>query len=195
MSAQQLADRCAELGMKIARSVIANLENGRRPTVSVAELLILAAALAVPPAVLIAPLGQAPEANILPDRELTTLDAILWIAGETRLPEDASEKETDWIQETDPDALIPLYREHDGLLDQLKATDRLFQGELTLTDTSGNAIEAEKYRDRSLRELRNLRALMRHRGLLLPALPPELADIDTAKRTTSRRSRQYPGGE
>ena len=45
MSAQQLADRTAELGAPIPRSVLANLESGRRETVSVAEILVLAAAL------------------------------------------------------------------------------------------------------------------------------------------------------
>ncbi|MFD0393285.1 helix-turn-helix domain-containing protein [Streptomyces nogalater] len=47
VSAQQLSERCAELGMPIQRSVLANMESGRRSTVTVAEVLILAAALDV----------------------------------------------------------------------------------------------------------------------------------------------------
>ena len=193
MSAQQLADRCAALGMEIPRSVLANLENGRRPTVSVAELLILAAALEVPPVTLIAPLGQAPETQILPNRELTTWDAVLWMSGETRLPDDATDKETEWISDTDIDSPIPLYHEHDGLVSQLKATDRFFGDDLVLETTDGRVLERASYRNRAEVELQDLRALMRQRGLLPPPLPPELADIDTEKRAPIRTPRRTPG--
>ena len=43
MSAQQLSDRTGELGMLSPRSVLANLESGRRETVSAAEIMVLAA--------------------------------------------------------------------------------------------------------------------------------------------------------
>jgi len=49
MMAPQPANRTAELGYKLPRSVPANLKNERRDRTSVAELLILAAALDVPP--------------------------------------------------------------------------------------------------------------------------------------------------
>jgi transcriptional regulator with XRE-family HTH domain len=45
MSAQQLADRTAELGMPVSRPVIADLENGRRRYVTTTELIALAQAL------------------------------------------------------------------------------------------------------------------------------------------------------
>ena len=48
-SAQWLADRTAELGCAITRSVIADLENGRRKYVAVHELIVLAEALSVSP--------------------------------------------------------------------------------------------------------------------------------------------------
>lgn len=48
MSAQGLADRCAELGHPIQRDVISNLENGRRATVPVTDLIVIAEALGVP---------------------------------------------------------------------------------------------------------------------------------------------------
>src|SRR6266516_5250756 len=50
LSAQKLADRCEQLGFAVPRSVIANLENGYREALSVAELLVLAFALDIPPA-------------------------------------------------------------------------------------------------------------------------------------------------
>lgn len=65
---QQLADRTAELGMPIPRSVLANLESGRRETVSAAEVVILAAALDIAPIELISPVGFDQQVEMLPGR-------------------------------------------------------------------------------------------------------------------------------
>ncbi|MFD8544996.1 helix-turn-helix domain-containing protein [Streptomyces sp. NPDC059649] len=82
MSAQQLSDRCAELGMEIPRAVISNLENGRRTSISVAELLVLAAALDVPPAALAFPVGYAEETEALPGAHVPPFEAVRWFGGE-----------------------------------------------------------------------------------------------------------------
>lgn len=82
MSAQALADRCAELGMPgLKRQAITNLENGRRGMVTVEELLVLAAALDVPPLDLLmsadgADLAVTPDLVVGPER------LVLWFAGE-----------------------------------------------------------------------------------------------------------------
>ena len=73
MSVQKLADRTAELGMPIPRSVLANLESGRRDTVSVAEVLVLAAALDVAPVELICPVGFDKQMGMLPGRAVDPL--------------------------------------------------------------------------------------------------------------------------
>jgi transcriptional regulator with XRE-family HTH domain len=189
LSAQQLADRCAALGMEIPRSVIANLEIGRRPTVSVAELLILAAALEVPPVALIAPLGQEPETRILPNRELITFDAILWMSGEARLPDDPASKEVNWINETDTDALIPMYHQHDRLLEEIEGIGSIFGNYLTLETGSGQALDRVEFQNDAISRLQDYRALMKQRGLLLPSLPPELEGIDAQKRAPRRSAR------
>jgi transcriptional regulator with XRE-family HTH domain len=76
MSAQQLADRTGELGMPIARSVLANLESGRRGTVSVPEMLIFAQALDIAPAdLLIPPDGL----EILPGVTWSRKEALRWL--------------------------------------------------------------------------------------------------------------------
>lgn len=73
LSGRELGERCAQLGFPIHRSVIANLENGRRPVVSVAELLVLAAALDdVPPLRLLAPLDNG-GVEVLPDQHVEVL--------------------------------------------------------------------------------------------------------------------------
>jgi transcriptional regulator with XRE-family HTH domain len=85
MSAQQLADRTAELGMPIPRSVLANLESGRRETVSAAELIVLAAALNVAPIELICPTGYDEQTEILPGRMVDSLSAVRWFTGELKM--------------------------------------------------------------------------------------------------------------
>jgi len=82
MSAQQLADRTAELGMPIPRPDLANLESGRRDSVSAAEVLILAAALDVAPIDLIAPVGYDEHIEMLPGRMMDPLEAARWVGGQ-----------------------------------------------------------------------------------------------------------------
>lgn len=85
MSAQQLADRTAELGMPIPRAVLANLESGRRDVVTVAEVLVLAAALRVAPAELFCPVGFDEEIELLPGRLVDPLSGSKWVNGELAL--------------------------------------------------------------------------------------------------------------
>ncbi|MEV5047317.1 helix-turn-helix transcriptional regulator [Streptomyces griseoincarnatus] len=82
MSAQQLADECARLGHPaLQRTVISNLENGRRRDVSMADVLVLAAALEVAPAALIFPAGYAAEVEYLPGQTADPLEAADWFTG------------------------------------------------------------------------------------------------------------------
>ncbi len=85
MSVQRLADRTAEFGMPIPRSVLANLESGRRGTVSVAEVLALAAALDVSPVELMCPVGFDEQAEMLPGRTADPREALRWFTGELKL--------------------------------------------------------------------------------------------------------------
>jgi len=84
MSAQQLSDKCAELGMPIQRSVLSNLESNRRTTITIAEILVLAAALQVPPGVLIFPAGYFNYAEVTPGRSVPAQAAVGWLAGTIR---------------------------------------------------------------------------------------------------------------
>jgi transcriptional regulator with XRE-family HTH domain len=115
LTAQQLADRCTELGLSFNRSVIANLESGRRPLVTLAELLALARALEVPPVLLVTPLGHAETITVPPGRNVGVWDAFQWFVGEARLQEPTEALETVPIgyEPADP---IRLFREHDDLL-------------------------------------------------------------------------------
>jgi transcriptional regulator with XRE-family HTH domain len=83
MTAQELADSCAEIGYPIPRNVIANMESGRRATLPLVEVMVLAAALNTHPILLIYPLGQTEEVQRLPLQNPTdTWDAMRWFTGE-----------------------------------------------------------------------------------------------------------------
>jgi len=89
LSAQDVADATAELGYPISRSRIANLENGRKQGVDVAELAVLAAALGVPPVTLL--YGGQPDRDVemLPGRTEASVFALAWFTGDTALADDA----------------------------------------------------------------------------------------------------------
>lgn len=82
MSAQQLADECARLGHRgLQRTVISNIENGRRRDITVPDVLVLAAALEVAPVVLFFPAGYVAEVEYLPGKTAGPLESADWFTG------------------------------------------------------------------------------------------------------------------
>ena len=169
MSAQKLADRCAELGYPIPRSVLTNIENGRRDSISIAELRVIAAALEVAPALLEVPLGRVARVEVLPDVEVPALDAWYWFVGSHGL-EEAGFREADI-------ALISLYGLYDAfLLPALEAQQRMTErgAELAATDPAQFAALQQQVRG-TANAVRDARARIRDRGGLAPELPIVLA--------------------
>lgn len=88
-SGQWLADRTRELGYPISRTTISELENGKRGHVTVAELLVLAAALDTAPALLMYPAPFGEPVDVLPDVvPLPPTSAIGWLAAIPGAPDD-----------------------------------------------------------------------------------------------------------
>ena len=81
-SAQWLSDRTRKLGYCVTRSVIADLENGRRRYVTTAELCVLAWALKVPPIQLLYPDLPDGTVEIVPDVDKPSIEAVMWFSGE-----------------------------------------------------------------------------------------------------------------
>lgn len=80
-SAQWLADRTGELGYPITRAQIANYESGRKQSLDIAELVVIAAALDLSPAQLIFPGLVDGLVEVLPDRTITSASALEWFSG------------------------------------------------------------------------------------------------------------------
>ncbi len=170
MSAQQLAARCAELGMpSVSRVVITKLENGRREVVSTAEVQVLAEALDVPPIQLLLPVGREKTAEVLPGRRMEMWDAVCWFSGHApgrveytvvRAPGGGTEIKPP----QDQGAAVTLLAQHAYLVDYIA---RL-----------GDKIRASDEPERILIQedhLRLIRATMRAGDMVAPDLPPGVA--------------------
>lgn len=114
-SAQKLSDECGELGFDFPRSTLADLESGRRKHLGIAELIALAAALDVPPLLLVYPVGHQAEAEVWPGEVRPAFRAALWFTGEAPSPSRAHDG-GEFIVEADesgPARALVLYRKHD----------------------------------------------------------------------------------
>lgn len=181
LSARELGERCGEYGLPIARDVIANWEGGRRTTITLAELLVLARVLDVAPLRLIAPVGTDVLVP-LPDGAVPSWNAARWVTGESGPPVPGDP----W--ETPGDLVLGLHREHDRLLSRwhgaVAEAARLRRGAAAASkdDEQESLTARAKDRDQhaaaleaTLREVRSeLGGLVEH----LPELPPALARLD-----------------
>lgn len=91
LTGQQLADHTEQLGYPITRSQIANYESGRKQSLDVAELLVLAAGLGVPPVALLFPNLPDGDVEVLPGQVMSSADVMRWFTGEN----DSSEPQSD----------------------------------------------------------------------------------------------------
>ena len=87
MTAVRLAERTQELGYPITRVSITKIEtNNRRGKLDIAELLVLAAALNVPPVLLVFPNYPEGEVELLPAHLARSDEAVRWMSGVSVLP-------------------------------------------------------------------------------------------------------------
>jgi transcriptional regulator with XRE-family HTH domain len=183
MTAQALADRCGELGHPLDRSVIAKLEKGIRQTVTVADLLVLARALDLPPVALLFPLDE-PGAEVLPGELRSVWSSLQWFAAEAPFPPaDAREADPRW----EPPAPIQLFRQHEDLVRQcVRAASRAadLRVQATLADgeerTRLEAVADDELAGaRALREvIQGMRKALRSLHHEPPLLPKPLQSLD-----------------
>jgi transcriptional regulator with XRE-family HTH domain len=192
MSTQRMDERTAELGMRIPRSVLANLESGRRNTVSAAEILVLAAALDVPPALLMFPLGRRELVDALPDLPLPPWQAFTWFTGERELGviTGAGARVAAITGPADNSGEIGMFRAHElyerswrrawwSLQNATKAAHEAASGEQAQAQQAVAKSMTEQA-NAAEDDLRMIRRRMKEQGLIPPPLPDELAHIDDA---------------
>lgn len=181
LSAQQLSDALRDrLGVDMKRSVLGDLENGVRKTVSVSEVFAIAFVLEVPPLLLVAPVGdkQTPDVEVLPRISVDPWSVVRWAAGEG-FHGQLDDAAPDYEALVD---LLRLYRRHDRLLDEWDDAQRLVHSVPLLPDVIQ---EPER---RGLTQLRTitddltaLRRLIRQHGAQPPPLPVQLQYLDDRK--------------
>ncbi|GAB2835566.1 helix-turn-helix domain-containing protein [Streptomyces daliensis] len=189
-SAQDLADRCEQLGHPIPRNVIANMESGRRAGLPLVDVMVLAAALETYPVYLIFPVGYVDQTQELPFQHLVpTWDALRRFTGEEEvLAHDAG--------------MVPDFEFHASLVrTALAALEEEEQARFTAKTATGRAQQEEaerrrtKYADQAVTakyELRRLRAEIRDAGATPPDLPPALGDVDQTESSTASDPDQTP---
>ncbi|MFJ2675442.1 transcriptional regulator [Streptomyces sp. NPDC087525] len=175
-SAQDLADACEQLGHPIPRNVIANMESGRRASLPLVDVIVLAAALETYPVCLIFPVGYVERTQELPFQELVpTWDALRRFTSDEDIPlHDAG--------------LVPDFEVHDNLVrTALAALEEAEQARFAAKTASNRAQEEEaerrrtKYSDEAISakyKLRYLRRDIRDEGATPPHLPLALGDVD-----------------
>ena len=187
MSAQQLSAECARLGMEISRSTLADLENGRRAMITVAELLVLAVALEVPPIMLVVPVARMETVEVIPNRSWPYWQMALWFRGQSLAIQDLGEGPELISRATRPDTPLDRVEHHQSLVVRWSMADRDVRSSAAAVGRADHDAlaqrrsELEGYqrdRDEIERELTDLRRRMRGDALVPPPLPPELAYID-----------------
>lgn len=174
-----LAARCRDLGLPtMSTASLANIETGRpgadgirRREVSVDELAVLSAALAVPPLALLLPLGIAPTVDVLPNVPTCTDRALEWFT-QGWAP--------DGVPEISELARKPLLRvaTHAAFV----ATLRKIEAELAgLAESKENEADLRVAAVRTWGRLLLFRVNMERDGQMPPALPPDLAAREAAE--------------
>lgn len=177
ITAQALADRCAKLGHPLDRTVIAKLEKGMRQSVTVADLLVLSAALGVPPIALVVPVDQEETVEMLPGRNVPTYEAMTWFTGERRFPGASGSAE-----DTEDPAMIRTYRAHAKQVDSWnQQTGQAARWAAAAEDDPAAEARATWYAaaiPAVEEDIARARRELRRYGLRLPELPAGLAHID-----------------
>ncbi|MFF1416720.1 helix-turn-helix domain-containing protein [Streptomyces sp. NPDC058280] len=185
-SAQELAEQCEQLGHPIPRNVIANMESGRRASLPLVDVMVLAAALETYPVCLIFPVGYVEKTQELPFQQLVpTWDALRRFTGDQEIPmHDAGlvsvfEAHASLVKT----AVAALDEEEQARFDAKTATSRAQQEEAGRKRTTyGDQAISAKYR------LRHLRRELRENGATPPHLPTSLADVDQPDSNTTEEN-------
>lgn len=167
---QRLGDqlRAVDPNTKLNRAAVAKIESGVRG-VTLDEVVLLAAALHVPPVALLLPLGTDDAVRVTSEMDLGVLSALGWFVGDKPLWDD----EDGWLEGVRP---LELYRK---LRDQLRKLQGL-EALAKLRERQGDDAEAADIRREAESEgLKDLHGVLRDlqaARLRIPPLPADYID-------------------
>lgn len=164
MTAAQLSEACAALGVDVPSRTITNWETGKRATIAVTELMAVAEALGVAPISLMFPLGQAEQVEVLPGREVAMWDAVAWFTDEALLEAAAPTGSAR--------AVVDAFRGHAAAVHTALMSLRI--REERRRQAGANLAYADAMLMDDLAALRALREGMRADGLVPPPVPERL---------------------
>ncbi|NLU81619.1 helix-turn-helix transcriptional regulator [Rhodococcus sp. HNM0569] len=176
---QWVADRTAELGYPISRSRLSDLERGKRGgLLGLAELIVLAKALEVPPVSLLYPNLAQKVVEVTPQVEATAWNALKWFTGEEPLMDyrlidgvvmEGIEPEAYAHFEANAQAL-ELLRLHDRLASNYREDQQLADRawERAGGATSPEVERIEERLDHLQAQIRGVRAHLREKGITVP---------------------------
>lgn len=179
-----VAQGCADRGLpEISEQSLKNLESGRKTSMAVADFLVLADVLGVPPVTLLFPLGSSATVEVLPGQEVSAWDALAWFTGESPLDEPLAEGSARDV--------LDVFRHHGdlvaaALVARKLARERRRAANTTLDKERRAALldRAAGYEEQAFEDCQEVRAFrerMRTRKLSPPALPEELTFVDAAE--------------
>ncbi|MEU3257132.1 helix-turn-helix transcriptional regulator [Streptomyces albidoflavus] len=177
MSAQGLADRCTDIGHPIPRNVIANMESGRRATLPLVDVMVLAMALDTHPICLIYPVGYIDDVQQQPlENSRSAWDALQWFTGEAP---DSMDTESEMLRHfrahaTYQQAALTALRGEDYERWKVRTANNPAMRAEALLAQENYARQAAH----AMHALRNTRAYIREDGGTPPYLATELSDAD-----------------
>jgi len=150
-SGQWLSDRTAELGHRVSRSTISEIETYRRKTITVTDLILLAAALNTAPVALVFPGPYDRDTKLVP-REGQSWDetwAVQWFSGlldgstMVSLSDDVGEYDRNMARLRLAREVWELDEAKWGLLKQIQESDNSDDQQRKITDEQRHAIYME----------------------------------------------------
>ncbi|WP_405797214.1 helix-turn-helix domain-containing protein [Streptomyces sp. NBC_01506] len=181
-----VSERLAAAGRPTLPTVVSKIERGER-RIDVDDLIAFGRALDVPPALLLFPLGEDQNVEVLAGQLTPTWDAFRWFVGEAPFPGDAGtphgerDPETglaEWYENPWQEGAAPvvLWREHaERVREWFAVPGRVRRLRL---DEEGEREQRAREWEQAEAALRQTRNTMRMRGLKPPRLPEELAELE-----------------
>ncbi|MFJ2186409.1 helix-turn-helix domain-containing protein [Kitasatospora sp. NPDC087861] len=168
LSAQDVADETGDLGYEVPRNVIANWESGRRKTITIPELIVVAEALDIAPVELLFSPALGGWVDYLPEMPSDRWSALTHFTGEARHSLGMYR--------------LRLYREHERIWQELQEEHHdAFQLEFKLFREEwppGSQDKLDAFVAAVRERLQPVRAHLREIGLEVPHLAPSLDFLD-----------------